>query len=49
MKSILMKIEVTIDKNTNLKANIFKAKNGNLNINDANIDLKDAVLAFESL
>ena len=36
--------EITIDKNTNLKANIFKAKNGNLNINDANIDLKDATI-----
>lgn len=36
--------EVTIDKNTNLKANIFKAENGNLNINDANIDLKDATI-----
>ena len=36
--------EITIDNNTNLKANIFKAKNGNLNINDANIDLKDATI-----
>ena len=36
--------EITIDKNTNLKANIFKAENGNLNINDANIDLKDATI-----
>ena len=36
--------EITIDKNTNLKANIFKAKNGKLNINDANIDLKDATI-----
>ena len=36
--------EITIDKNTNLKADIFKAKNGNLNINDANIDLKDATI-----
>ena len=36
--------EITIDKNTNLKANIFKAENGSLNINDANIDLKDATI-----
>lgn len=36
--------EITIDKNTNLKANIFKVENGNLNINDANIDLKDATI-----
>lgn len=36
--------EITIDKNTNLKANIFKAENVNLNINDANIDLKDATI-----
>lgn len=36
--------EITIDNNTNLKANIFKAENGNLNINDANIDLKDATI-----
>ena len=36
--------KITIDKNTNLKANIFKAENGNLNINDANIDLKDATI-----
>lgn len=36
--------EITIDNNTNLKANIFKAENRNLNINDANIDLKDATI-----